>query len=193
MPNIITASELRQVLGVSESLYSDVYLEQIIESSEGVILPLLTQYQSAIVTTRIRDGVIYCGTLRPCYFGEGQSIIIAGCGVDIDGEYDVTTDSVRDLEFSVATDLPNRVEFAIIPSGSATLDGYSSATLYANTPAVKSALLVVSTEIFQSITASGGQIEGVDFTPTPFKMGRSLMNRVIGLLSPFMDVDSMAQ
>ena len=193
MPNIITASELRQVLGVSESLYSDEYLDQIIESSEGVILPMLTQYQSAIVTTRIRDGVIYCETLRPCYFAVGQSIIIAGCGEAIDGEYEITGDTNRAFEFSVATLEADRVLYTIIPSGSATLDGYSAASLYANTPAIKSALLVVSTEIFQSITASGGQIEGVDFTPTPFKMGRSLMNRVIGLLSPFIDVDSMAQ
>jgi hypothetical protein len=193
MPNIITASELRQVLGVSESLYSDEYLDQIIESSEGVILPMLTQYQSAIVTTRIRDGVIYCETLRPCYFAVGQSVIIAGCGEAIDGEYEITGDTNRAFEFSVATVEADRVLYTIIPSGSATLDGYSAASLYANTPAIKSALLVVSTEIFQSITASGGQIEGVDFTPTPFKMGRSLMNRVIGLLSPFIDVDSMAQ
>jgi hypothetical protein len=193
MPNIITASELRQVLGVSESLYSDEYLDQIIESSEGVILPMLTQYQSAIVTTRIRDGVIYCETLRPCYFAVGQSVIVAGCGEAIDGEYEITGDTNRAFEFSVATLEADRVLYTIIPSGTATLDGYSAASLYANTPAIKSALLVVSTEIFQSITASGGQIEGVDFTPTPFKMGRSLMNRVIGLLSPYIDVDSMAQ
>lgn len=193
MPNIITASELRQVLGVSESLYSSEYLDQIIESAEGVILPMLTQYQSAIVTTRIRDGVIYFETLRPCYFAVGQSVIVAGCGEAIDGEYEITGDTNRAFEFSVATLEADRVLYTIIPSGSATLDGYSAASLYANTPAIKSALLVVSTEIFQSITASGGQIEGVDFTPTPFKMGRSLMNRVIGLLSPFIDVDSMAQ
>tara|TARA_R110000868_G_scaffold135518_1_gene348100 strand:- start:9445 stop:10026 length:582 start_codon:yes stop_codon:yes gene_type:complete len=193
MPNIITADELRQVLGVSESLFDDAYLNQIIESAEGVILPLLTQYQCAIVTTRIKNGVIFCETLRPCYFGVGQTIIIAGCGEAIDGEYEITSHSTRAFEFSVETLEADRGLYTIIPSGTATLDGYSAATLYANTPAIKSALLVVSTEIFQSITASGGQIEGVDFTPTPFRMGRSLMNRVIGLLSPFMDVDSMAQ
>jgi hypothetical protein len=113
--------------------------------------------------------------------------------VDTNGTYVITLDTTKPLEFSVATNLADRVAYAIIPSGTATLDGYSSAELYADTPAVKSAMLIVSTEIFQSITASGGQIEGVDFQPTPFKMGRSLMNRVIGLLSPFVDVDSMAQ
>jgi hypothetical protein len=49
MPNIVTADELRQVLGVSESLFSDEYLDSIIDSAEITILPMLTQYQSAVV------------------------------------------------------------------------------------------------------------------------------------------------
>ena len=51
----------------------------------------------------------------------------------------------------------------------------------------------VGGEIFQSRTAPGGQIEGVDFQPSPFRMGRSLSNRVVGLLSPYVDVESIAQ
>jgi hypothetical protein len=48
MPNLITAQQLRDVLGVSDSLYSDAYLEEIIDSAEQIILPMLTAYQSAI-------------------------------------------------------------------------------------------------------------------------------------------------
>ena len=48
MPQIVTAQELRDVLGVSVSLYSDAYLDLMINSAEGAILPLLTGYQSAI-------------------------------------------------------------------------------------------------------------------------------------------------
>ena len=62
MPNIITADELRAVLGVSESLYSDAYLDQMIESAEATILPMLTQYQSAVVSTRIKDDVSFLKT-----------------------------------------------------------------------------------------------------------------------------------
>jgi hypothetical protein len=39
---IVTPSELRNVLGVSESLFSDAYLEEIIASAELTILPMLT-------------------------------------------------------------------------------------------------------------------------------------------------------
>jgi len=50
MPSIITASQLRTVLGVSVSLYSDAYLDSIINSAEQVILPLLTANQNAIAS-----------------------------------------------------------------------------------------------------------------------------------------------
>jgi hypothetical protein len=192
MPNIVTAEELRTVLGVSESLYSDVYLEQIIDSAELTILPLLTQYQSAIATTRISNGVAYFTTIRPCYFAVGQSVVVAGCGV-LDDTYTVTTNSVRPYEFSVVTAEADRVLNTIIPAGSATLSGASSAELYANVPPVQSAILVVSVEIFQSVTASGNMTVSENFNPQPFILGRSLQSRVIGLLSPFIDVDTMAQ
>ena len=192
MPNIITAEELRTVLGVSESLYSDEYLDQIIDSAELTILPLLTQYQSAIATTRIENGVAYFTTIRPCYFAVGQSVVVAGCGV-LDDTYTVTNTVIRPYEFSVATAEADRVLNVIIPSGTATLDGASSAELYANVPPVKSAILVVSVEIFQSVTASGNMTTNENFSPSPFVLGRSLQSRVIGLLGPFIDVETMAQ
>lgn len=193
MPNIINADELRQVLGVSDSLYSDEYLDQIIDSAEGVILPLLTQYQSAIASYRIKDDVLYVTTIRPNFFVVGQGVDIAGCGVGIDDNYIVTDHRIEPYGFSAAIDAANKTETPVIPAGTATLDGGSAAVIYQGVAPIKSALLVVSTEIFQSITAAGGQIEGVDFAPTPYRMGRSLMNRVIGLLSPFIDVETICQ
>ena len=193
MPNIINADDLRQVLGVSDSLYSDEYLDQIIDSAEGVILPLLTQYQSAIASYRIKDDVLYVTTIRPNFFVVGQGVDIAGCGVGIDDNYTVTDHRIEPYGFSAAIDAANKTETPVIPAGTATLDGGSAAVIYQGVAPIKSALLVVSTEIFQSITAAGGQIEGVDFAPTPYRMGRSLMNRVIGLLSPFIDVETICQ
>lgn len=192
MPNIITADELRTVLGVSESLYDDPYLDQIIDSAELTILPLLTQYQSAITTTRIKDGVAYFVTLRPCYFATGQSVVVAGCG-DLDGTYEVTAHTTDPYQFSVDTVEADQVLHVIIPQGTATLSGASAASLYANVPPVKSAILVVSVEIFQSVTASGNMTTNENFNPSPFVLGRSLQSRVIGLLSPFIDVETMCQ
>jgi hypothetical protein len=73
----------------------------------------------------------------------------------------------------------------------ATLSGYSAATLYVGNSSIESAIYAVSIEVFQSRTAAGGQIEGVDFGATPYRMGRSLLNRVIGLLGNYIDVEIM--
>lgn len=193
MPNIITVEELRQVLGVSDSLYDDPYLEQIIDSAEGVILPLLTQYQSSVAATRIHNGILYCTTIRPNMFVVGQGITIEGCGNTINGDYAITAHFTNPYEFSVELDEADQILTPVIPAGRAFLDGGTAAELYQGVAPIKSALLVVSNEIFQSITAAGGQIEGVDFAPTPFRMGRSLLNRVIGLISPFIDVETICQ
>lgn len=193
MPTIVTADELRQVLGVSESLFSDAYLDSIIESAEITILPMLTQYQSAVISTRVVNDVLYIDTLRPNYFVEGQGIVLAGIGGGLDGPYTVSDHSVRPFEVTAVVDEADRILTPVIPAGTVTLDGGSAAEVYATVPAVNKAILIVSVEIFQSITAPGGQIEGVDFAPTPYRMGRSLQNRVIGLISAFYDVDSICQ
>ena len=57
MPQIVTAAELRQILGVSVSLYSNVYLEQMIDSAELTILPLLTGYQSAVTEVFVENSI----------------------------------------------------------------------------------------------------------------------------------------
>jgi hypothetical protein len=192
MPNIVTADELRAVLGVSDSLFNDTYLDQMIDSAELTILPLLTQFQSSISSTRVSDSIAYFTTIRPCYFAVGQTVVITGCG-DLNGTYTITNDSRNAYEFSVTVAEPDQVIYAVIPAGFATLSGSSAAQLYANVAPIKNAILVVSVEIFQSITSPGNQIMGENAQPLPFQLGRSLTNRVIGLLGPFLDVETMAQ
>ena len=193
MPSIITAASLRAVLGVSSSLYSDAYLDEIIGSAEGVILPMLTANQAAIAEVYLTSNVAYYVTQRPHYFVAGQTVVASGIVPStFNGTITVTDSITNPYIFSAAlvnADIDIR---GVIPAGVAYLSGANAGTLYASTDAVESAVTIVSVEIFQSITAAGGQIEGVDFTPSPYRMGRSLMNRVIGLLSPYIDVETMA-
>jgi hypothetical protein len=193
MPAIVTASQLRAILGVSVSLYSDAQLDQIIDSAEQTILPLLTQYQSSVTFANVSDSVIYFTTLRPNYFVPGQSVVVTGAGA-YSATYTVTDDRIEPYLFTAATAAADRTyPLPFIPAALATLSGGSAAQLYASTPPVENAILVVSVEIFQSITAPGNQIMSDNFQPSPFILGRSLSNRVIGLLGPFLDVETMAQ
>jgi len=190
---IVTAQELRDVLGVSDSLYSDAYLEQMIASAEGAILPLLTGYQSAITGIRVSDSVAYYTTQRINYFVPGQVVEITGCGNAFNLTVTVSDHRIEPYLFTSATNAPDQIFTPIIPAGLANLDGKTLTEIYQNVPPVKSALLVVSVEVFQSITAPGNTSAQVDFNPSPFVLGRSLQNRVVGLLAPFIDVETMAQ
>jgi hypothetical protein len=193
MPAIVTASQLRTILGVSVSLYSNEQLDQIIDSAEQTILPLLTQYQSSVTFANVDDSVIYFTTQRPNYFVPGQSVVVTGAGT-YSATYTVTDDRIEPYTFTAATLAADRTyPLPFIPNALATLSGGSAAQLYASTPPVENAILVVSVEIFQSITAPGNQIMSDNFQPTPFVLGRSLTNRVIGLLGPFIDVETMCQ
>lgn len=49
------------------------------------------------------------------------------------------------------------------------------------------AALAVAVTVFQNRTASGGQAVGLDYTPTPFRIGPALLTTVSGLLGPCMD------
>jgi hypothetical protein len=199
------------VLGVSSALYNDAYLNQIIDSAEAIILPMLVSYDAPIGGTQLVNDKATIYTVGRHPFNKGQSVVISGSGSPYNGSHTITsvnfdrvvlssTGGIIDLRqftdgesFTTFTfDLINAdIDFRnVIPSGRSVLSG---AATYVGNPAVESAMYVVSTEIFQSRTASGGQIEGVDFAPTPYRMGRSLLNRVSGLLAPFMDQDTLCQ
>ena len=57
MPAIVTASSLRSILGVSASLYDDKYLNDIIDTTESVILPMLVTYKSPVAKAELDDNV----------------------------------------------------------------------------------------------------------------------------------------
>lgn len=189
MPSIITATQLRSVLGVSSSLYNDAYLDQIIDTAESVILPMLVTFKAPIQKVSLTDNVATFTTLGIHEFTEGQSVVITGCGSPYNGTRTVLADNLGEYTFSASITNADLLEANVIPSGTATLSGAST---YVGNAAVQSAVYTVSVEVFQARLAGGGQIEGVDFSPTPFRMGRSLFNKCVGLLGAYMDTESMA-
>jgi hypothetical protein len=191
MPAIVTASQLRTVLGVSVSLYSDSYLDEIINTSEAVILPMLVANTSAVSAYGLKNNVATYYTQRMHHFVPGQSIVVTGLPAPFTAT--VTVVDTANFYFTAAITSADVIERDIIPEGVATLSGYSAAAIYANTPAIESAILAVSVEVFQSRVAAGGEIQGVDFASTPYRMGRSLTNRVSSLLQPYLDVETVVQ
>ena len=191
MPAIVTASQLRTVLGVSVSLYSDAYLDEIINTSEDVILPMLVANVSGVESYSLKDNVATFVTVREHYFVTGQSIVVTGLPAPFTATHTVVDSAPYYFTAALtSTDVTMR---PIVPNGKATLSGYSAASIYAATPAIESAILAVSVEVFQSRVAAGGQIEGIDMTVSPYRMGRSLTNRVSTLLMPYLDAETVCQ
>jgi hypothetical protein len=213
MATIVTPAELRSVLGVSNSLYNDAYLTDVIDTAESVILPMLVKYSSPIDVVALQDNIATYYVLGDNNFGVGQSVVVTGVGSPFNGTFTILESSNLDYDsfilrsnsrifldgsyrefngfFTVAITNADITERKVIPSGLATLSGAST---YVGNAAVESAVLAVSVEVFQSRIAPGGQIEGIDFTQvSPYRLGRSLFNRVSGLLGPFIDTDSMVQ
>jgi len=213
MASIVTVAELRSILGVSTSLYSDAYLTDVIDTSEAVILPMLVKYASPISKVQLENNIATYAVLGNNNFSEGQSVVITGCGSPFNGTFTILESSNLNYDdvvinsnqrifidgvysdfnafFTVAITNADISDRNVIPSGLATLSG---AATYVGVPAVESAVLAVAVEVFQSRIAPGGQIEGVDFTSvSPYRLGRSLFNRVSGLLGQYLDVETMAQ
>lgn len=110
---IVTASELREVLGVGVRV-SDATLEQKIAAAEGILIPYLKTTDQA--------------------------------GVVID---------------------------------------------YADVPNVKEAVLNASVDLFRQNSAPGGNYSSIDFTPSPWALGRSFFDRYEGLLAGYINVKSL--
>ncbi len=189
MSAIVSASSLRSVLGVSSSLYNDAYLDDIIDTAEGAVLPLLVQNATAVIEYKLLSNVAYFYTRDSHNFVEGQSVVVTKLPAPFSATHTVV--KADDKFFTAALTNADVAIRPIIPNGTATLSGYGAASYYVGNSNVESAILAVSVEVFQSRTAAGGQIEGVDFQVTPYRMGRGLMNRVIGLLGNLVDTGSM--
>ncbi len=66
------------------------YLDGIIDTAEGVILPLLTEHEAAIQGVELVDNIAYFYTVRPHGFVEGQTVVINNVGAPFDGSRAVT-------------------------------------------------------------------------------------------------------
>ena len=151
---------------------------------------MLVTFKSPIQKVSLTDNVATFTTLGIHEFTAGQSVVITGCGTPFNGTRTILDSDLGAYTFQAAITNADVIEANVIPSGVATLSGAST---YVGNESVRSAVFVVSVEVFQSRVAAGGQIEGVDFTASPYRMGRSLFNRCVGLLGPYLDVESMCQ
>ena len=189
MPALVTASQLRAVLGVSVSLYSDAALESIIETAEDAIGDFLIQWKVGIdkhYSETTTESTIH--TTRPHKFYETQTVAISGVEAHINGNKTISeivdpyTFKITTTGATVHTDWRN-----VIPNGVAAENDLSQ---YDGVDAIEEAVLQISVDVFQSRLAAGGTQQALDYTPAPYRMGRTLLYKVTGLISKYIDSNS---
>lgn len=195
MPEIITATQLRAVLGVSSGLFNDTYLDQIIDTAEAAIRPFLQIHSCAILEHEAKDNIVTVYTDREHKFYVGQVVeITEPHGHGYSGAKTIL--SIPDSKSFTFTGgnqqnpVADMDKHAVIPNGIAIGQG-QGLDYYAAIPEVESAVYEIATDVFQSRTAPGGVPQAVDFVPGPYRMGKALFNRVAGLLGIHREVESL--
>jgi hypothetical protein len=189
MPVLVTASELRAVLGVPVALYTDAQLDSIIETSEDAIGDFLVQHKVAI--DRHYSLTATSTTLhstQPHKFYDGQTITISGVVGHANGSK-VISDIIDPYNFRITTtgaDIHDEWYWTV-PSGLAYANSLSQ---YNGVDAVEEAVLQIAVDVFQSRLAAGGTQQALDYTPAPYRMGRTLLYKVTGLISKYIDSNS---
>lgn len=182
---LITVSELKAVLGIG-NIYADAIVQDVVDAAENIILSYLIFDDVAIKEVRLTNNVarFYCYDNT---FVVGQALTVSKCGAPFDGSRTVTVVGTENLVtfFEAAITNADITKRMVIPNGRAVLT--SQATLYDLIPEVSEACLAVACDIWITRTGTLGQ-QGVDFqSPAPYRLGRSMLTRVSGLLGKHLD------
>jgi hypothetical protein len=209
----VTVAELRSNLGIG-TLYSDSDVESVCQTAEDLLNQYLWFDVAPVVAAMIQDNVATLMLANPGIYVTGQSVTIAGCGSTYNGAKTITgtipwsngtTNAIPALWWNWAINAyPNGyslIQFSktasddpfhrVLPYGTATGPDTKTST-YATTPAIRQAAMILAVDIWQArqVSQTGGN--GMDgFTPSPYRMGYQLMNRVRGLIQPYANPSSL--
>ena len=203
-----TMQELRDSLGIG-TLYTDPQVEECCQTAQDLINSFLWFNTDPVVATGLASNVatIVIATTTP--FVVGQSVTIAASGAPFNGTrvitgtgpyYSSTTTLIlpyragypvgyQYLQFSI-TGADQTLHF-VQPYGTVTGPDDKTAS-YATTAAIRSASLILATNIWQSRQSTQNGAMGVDgYSPSPFRMSNTLMASIRGLLAPYLSPQSM--
>jgi hypothetical protein len=186
---ITSIATLRTALGIG-TLYSDSILTEVVNAADNVLLPFIWANTSYAI------GHSNEGTVGTFYFEEnvqktfyiGQTINVSGGGAHFNGSKTIL--SVGEYSITVTTNHLSDTPYH--PYNPYALIAASEYLDPAEVPAIQEASLMISIDIFQSRQApSSGGVSIDGYTPSPYRMGNTLLARVRGLLAPFLDPRSM--
>jgi hypothetical protein len=183
---LIALSELKSVLGIG-NIYADSDVQEVADAAENIILSYLIFDDVAINGVQLTNNVarFYCYDNT---FVVGQALTVTGCGSPFNGSRTVSKTGYDEYGvswFEAAITNADITKRKIIPNGRAVLT--SQLTAYDAVPEVRESALAIAADLWITRTGTLGQ-QGVDFqSPAPYRLGRSMLTRVSGLLGKHLD------
>jgi hypothetical protein len=209
----VTEQELRDNLGIGD-LYPDAVIEECCQSAQDLLNQFLWFDSAPVVGTALQNNVATVMVANPGIFSTGDSVTLSGCGATYNGTYTITgtipwTAGTATQFPAIAfnnrlTNYPNGysfIQFAktasnanftrVLPYGSA-VGADTKTNSYATTPAVREAAMILAVDIFQArqVSQTGGvTIDG--FSPSPYRMGNSMIGKIRGLIAGYANPGAM--
>lgn len=185
MGTYVSLQELKDTLGVG-NLYSDATLNQVIDAVDNVVDSYLDHNRIGVSYYEVTDNVAKLYTLAPHGFIKGQTVTVSRVATALNGSKVLTDVSTYSFSYAAVTADVERTHLK--PSGSAL---GPETTTFSTIPELREGCLALCVDVFQSRLAPGGQTEAVDFTPGPFRLGRSMVSRIHGMIAKHLDVGSL--
>jgi len=196
----VTNAELRTVLGIG-TLYADSVVEEVCQAAENIIKSHLwfNNYYAAARSLTSNVATLYFQQPHGMYVG--QSVVITNAGSPFNGTKTITeingATQVSALNYqnysltaynysiSYAATGSDQVKNPIQPF--ATVAATTNVD-YATIPEVREAATLIAVDIYQSRQLSNaGGVSPDGFTPSPYRMGNTLLARVRGLIANYLN------
>ena len=203
-----TMQELRDSLGIG-TLYTDATVEECCQTAQDLINSFLWFNTAPVVATGRTNNFATAVISNPGQFVTGQTVTIAASGSGFNGSKTITGTGPYPTTSSTIF-LPSRylyplgyqyIQYAstgsdepmhlVLPYGTMTGPDDKTAS-YATTAAIRSASLMLATNIWQSRQATQNGGAGVDgYGVSTFRMSNTLMASIRGLLAPYLNPAAM--
>lgn len=178
----VDLAELKSVLGIG-NIYADSVVQEVADSATNIVDVYLLHNRYGI-THHQREGstaILYTDTGTDVYVG--QSVTITGVEGNVNGTKTITEVFPTGFKVTASGQATTHPKIPVIPNGWAT---FTSSVDYTTVPEVREASMAIAVDIWMQRMGTTGQ-QGVDFAPQPYKLGRAMLQRVIGLLGPHID------
>lgn len=189
--SITTVAELRTALGVG-TLYADATLQEVCDAADNVLLPFIWANTTSNVahSNTTNTGTLYFDESVLYTFYVGQTVVISGNGSKHNGSKTITEVGEYSITYAITGNNNTAAPYhPVNPFGTVAAETYLDPS---TVPAIQEASLMISIDIWQSRQApSSGGVSIDGYTPSPYRMGNTLMARVRGLLAPYLDPRSM--